>query len=256
MIINFSNIGSSGGGSGSGMTPSQVQTMIDNSITGKADTSAVTEVTEEVETKQTLYTATTLSAITSPKEGDVACIITTASSSTSSWENISVDGFGEVLDEERFWGRTFKFHYDLSENLYDEFQLFVELEDENNQHVFYGVDCVEDPEMADYMFEYYSGSTPSLWNVYGGQDITITFPEDDGTLTCVGINNMQFPVLNEVLTIQEYVETTTSSSTQYSYVNGQWAKTYKNVLISQSDYDALSGNTDENTIYNITGTTS
>ena len=54
MIINFSNIGS-GSGSGGGVTTGQVATMIEN--------------------KQNLYTASTLSAITSPKEGDVAVLI-------------------------------------------------------------------------------------------------------------------------------------------------------------------------------------
>lgn len=42
----------------------------------------------------------------------------------------------------------------------------------------------------------------------------------------------------------------------YSVIGGQWTRIYRNVMISQSDYDALSGNTDANTIYNITGTTS
>jgi len=52
MIIDFYN---RGGGSGGGVTSGEVETMIEN--------------------KQNLYTATTLSDITSPKEGDVAVLI-------------------------------------------------------------------------------------------------------------------------------------------------------------------------------------
>ena len=232
IFIDFDNRG--GGGSGGGVTSGEVQTMIEN--------------------KQNLYTASTLSDITNPKEGDVACIITTASSSTSSWENISVDNLAEDMEAETFWGRTFKFDY--TGNPMD-FQLFVGLEDENIQEVYYGVGC----DYLDYMYDWYqySGDTiPQYWE--NGTETTITFPEDDGTLTFnrAYLINADELAQEGALSIQEYVETTTvtSSSTQFSYVNGQWAKTYKNVLISQSDYDALSGNTDENTIYNITGTTS
>lgn len=67
MIVNFSNIGSGSGG-GSGMTPSQVQAMINNSITGKADTSAVTsamtEISNTVSGKQdTLVSGTNIKTI-------------------------------------------------------------------------------------------------------------------------------------------------------------------------------------------------
>lgn len=43
-------VGSTGGGSGSGVTPSEVQEMIDESISGKADTSDVTAVANDVST--------------------------------------------------------------------------------------------------------------------------------------------------------------------------------------------------------------
>ncbi len=60
MILNFSNIGSGSGG-GSGMTPSQVQTMINNSITGKADTTAVTE--DLADKQDTLVSGTNIKTI-------------------------------------------------------------------------------------------------------------------------------------------------------------------------------------------------
>ena len=60
MIINFSNLGSGSGG-GSGMTPSQVQAMINNSITGKADTTAVTE--DLADKQDTLVSGTNIKTI-------------------------------------------------------------------------------------------------------------------------------------------------------------------------------------------------
>jgi len=67
VIIDFYN---RGGGSG-GVTTGEVQTMIDNSISGKADTSAVTT---DLASKQNYYTASTLTDVTNPQEGDI-CIV-------------------------------------------------------------------------------------------------------------------------------------------------------------------------------------
>lgn len=100
MIINFSNIGSgSGGGSGSGVTTGQVQTMIDNSISGKQDTlvsgtniktingSAITGSgnlvvqgggsvdTGAVQSYLTAATDSAFTGLTGMKEGDIACLV-------------------------------------------------------------------------------------------------------------------------------------------------------------------------------------
>lgn len=231
MFIDFYN---RGGGSGGGVTTGQVATMIEN--------------------KQNLYTATTLSDITSPKEGDVACIITTASSSTSSWEDFSVDNLADDMEAETFWGRTFKFDY--TGNPMD-FQLFVGLEDENNQEVYYGVGCDYLDDMYDW-YQYSGDTVPQYWD---GSETTITFPEDDGTLTFnrAYLINADELAQEGALSIQEYVETTTvtSSSTQYSYVNGQWVETgtgsggEKFVELTKAQYEALTGYA-EDTTYIIT----
>lgn len=63
-------VGSTGGGSGSGITSGEVQTMIDESISGKADTSDVQEIASDVTTVS--GDVNTLSGDVSTLSGDVA----------------------------------------------------------------------------------------------------------------------------------------------------------------------------------------
>lgn len=253
MIIDFYN---RGGGSGGGVTSGEVQTMIDESISGKADTSAVTEVTEEVETKQTLYTATTLSDITNPKEGDVAVLTTTASSTT--WVSLTLSEFEDILDN-MSWGNNNTFKFEISDGGTgdDEWRRVVKSENPEESAIYaWGIGFELYQDQSNPMFVYYNNSDlvggPSPLGIEEEQ--IIEFPTDTTYLEVVkdGVVTAQ---QEAVLSIWQQQDVVTTSRTQYQMVNGQWTKVYRNVMISQADYDALSGNTDSNTIYNITGTT-
>lgn len=255
IFIDFDN--RNGGGSGGGVTSGEVQTMIDASISGKADTSAVTDVSEEVETKQTLYTATTLSDITNPKEGDVASITTTASSTT--WVSLTLSEYEDILDN-MSWGNNniFKFEISADGTGDDTWKRVVVTSNPGESDIYaWGIGFDYDSSQSEPVFVYYNVSDLTLGNaLVVGEEQIIEFPTDttyvevlkEGTVT---------QQQEELLSIWQQQDVVSTSLTQYSYVNGEWVETGTGsggeqfVELTLAEYTALTSYT-ENTTYIIT----
>lgn len=200
---------------------------------------------------------TALTDFNDAKEGDIAVLITTASSET--WVSLSISEYKDILDN-MSWGNNpnFKFSVDTSVTQTNTWRIGVCYGDESMVWIVgYGLNGEMETEDL-YWDNYgeYTGSWSDTGETYArpwdGSEMTMALPTP--------IDENLFPITYDGtpvgLNIWQQQNVVTSSQTQYQMVNGQWTKVYRNVMISQADYDALSGNTDSNTIYNITGTTS
>ena len=231
MIINFSNIGS-GSGSG-GVTTGDVQTMIDASISGKADTSAVTEAVED---KQTLFTGNTLSAITGMNEGDVAVII-----SGSTGETV-VHLTGEELNDlfsNGGWvaGTTYKISADTATAIPFRTQLGGQFTTTNNTlRLQFGYKEGETTS-GYYTNILTTGNTKTDWD---GSEISFTIPEYNTWALNQNYNGEGMVDLIDVYTTVSGTQT----QTQYNRVNGEWvepaSKAYVNNIVG--DIETLLSN--------------
>lgn len=231
MIINFSNIGS-GSGSG-GVTTGDVQTMIDASISGKADTSAVTEAVED---KQTLFTGNTLSAITGMNEGDVAVII-----SGSTGETV-VHLTGEQLNglfSNGGWvaGTTYKISADTATATPYRTQLAGTFTTTNgNLRLQFGY------KEGETTSGYYTNilTTDNTKTDWDGSEITFTIPEYTEWALVQNYNGEGMVDLIDVYTTVSGTQT----QTQYNRVNGEWvepaSKAYVNNVVG--DIETLLSN--------------
>lgn len=234
MIIDFYN---RGGGSGGGVTSGEVQTMIEN--------------------KQNFYTATTLSDITNPKEGDVASITTTASS--TSWVSLTLSEYEDILDN-MSWGNNNIFKFEISaDGTGDDTWKRVVVTSNPGESDIYAWGIGFDYYLSQYepVFVYYNVSDLTLGNaLVVGEEQIIEFPTDttyvevlkEGTVT---------QQQEELLSIWQQQDVVSTSLTQYSYVNGEWVETgtgsggEKFVELTMAEYTALTSYT-EDTTYIIT----
>lgn len=205
MIINFSNIGS-GSGSG-GVTTGEVQTMINASI----------------ENKQTLFTASTISAITGMNEGDVAVIGTTGG---TSWIEISPEDFDYICQEDKWVrGATYKITGDTTETYTGNKAMrgaFVTTgETETSVYLGFGF-----RKNVGYGFEF--GNSQS-WTAWDGSERTFTVPEDYDEWQLY-----MYSSPDEVVTVFKQ-SGSTPSQTLYQRVNGEWvepaSKAYVNNVV-------------------------
>ena len=180
---------------------------------------------------QRSFTASTLSGLTG-NEGDVASIIT--------YSSVSVSDFVDMLTGDTWQtdicGHTFKFTADTSVATAEDWMCRIEIGDDS---YIWGIDC-QGGELHYYDNE---GSPTQDYHEWDGSEITITFPEYDSSMWAVSDTPSGVSIFTETDPIQ------------YTMINGEWSKTYKQVMISQADFDLLQTK-DPNTIYNITGTTS
>lgn len=200
MIIDFYN---RGGGSGGGVTSGEVQTMIEN--------------------KQNLYTATTLSDITNPKEGDVAVVVT---SGGTSWIEISPEDFDDICQEDKWVrGATYKVTGDTAETYTANKAMrgaFVTTgETETSVYLGFGF-----RKNVGYGFEF--GNSQS-WTEWDGSEQTFTVPEDYDEWQLY-----MYSSPDEVVTVFQQTGST-PSQTQYQRVNGEWvepaSKAYVNNVV-------------------------
>lgn len=192
---------------------------------------------------QRSITATSLSAITGMNEGDVAYI----SNSGVSWVEVSPSDFVDMLNGDAWQtgicGHTFKFSADTSVSYETTWNLRIVGGDD---YYFWGIKYYDSEN------EYYTYTGNTNNEAWDGSEVTITFPDYADSQSYVGLYPDYPEVVPTNVTILTQQEVNVAE--QYSYINGAWAKTYKNVMISQSDYTNLPTK-DPNTIYNITGTT-
>ena len=185
---------------------------------------------------------------TGGSEGDVTILqqVDTGSSSVSA---ISFSGFVSMLDNGEITpGKSFTFSADTSVTQRMEVGVFYKISGVNH---FFQIGC--DNRGQWYNILNATNQTKQNWD---GSVITFTFPSDATNIAKylqAGMDNGSLYVEADVYDIVEV---------PYTKMAGQWEHPvvsndiYRVVSMSQADYDALSGNTDSHTLYNITGTTS
>lgn len=214
-------------------------------------TSNLSALTTRVNTlsgsSQTRFAAST-TLPTGGSEGDVAILqqVDTGSSSVSA---ISFSGFVSMLDNGEITpGKSFTFSADTSVTQRMEVGVFYKISGVNH---YFQIGCDNTGQWYNILNA--TNQTKQNWD---GSVITFTFPSDATNIAKylqAGMDNGSLYVEADVYDIVQV---------PYTMMAGQWEHPvvsndiYRVVSMSQADYDALSGNTDSHTLYNITGTTS
>jgi hypothetical protein len=204
------------------------------------------DVQTMIENKQNLYTGTSLSDITSPKEGDVAFITVTASSTTwvahdtsdveawCNWENPSWPQGTFKVSADTSVTKTATEYVDI---------VFADMSGEEPVAYYLGWGYIQNRGWV-YKNGFYD------WADWDGGEFTFDTPAyDDISIT---LSPEDFDA-----TVYELQTGVTTSQTQYSYVNGQWVETgvgsggEQFVELTMDEYTGLTSYT-ENTTYIIT----
>lgn len=180
MIINFSNIGS-GSGSG-GVTTGEVATMITNLAQG-------------------YYTANTLSAITSPKEGDVCVIseevseIEYTSEQNSFWDVVPGKKVRVELDTEGLTNNLIKYTV--------------------NNSLYFGWGYMESSKNK-------ANESTGNWEAWTAQTFDITFPSEITSHTRTESSSRTALLQNTTLYLVE-------ENVLYTYMGGEWIKLFDTI---------------------------